>query len=46
METPVRSTIEVKSLSKSLLGLKSPNPTVDREVNAKYIMIMVFYLEE
>ena len=37
---------EIKILSMSLLGLKSPNPTVDKEVNAKYIMIMVFYPDE
>jgi len=34
----------VHILSKSLLGLKSPKPTVDNEVNAKYIAIIVVYL--
>ena len=33
--TPETSIKEVKILSKSLLGLKSPNPTVDKLVNAK-----------
>ena len=35
MATPLISINETKILSKSLLGLKSPNPTVDKEVSAK-----------
>jgi hypothetical protein len=34
-ETPVRRSSAVISLSRSLLGLKSPKPTVDKEVKAK-----------
>ena len=33
--TPEMSIKETKILSKSLLGLKSPNPTVESEVSAK-----------
>ena len=35
MDTPQRRPIAIKSLSPSLLGLKSPNPTVVRDVNEK-----------
>jgi len=41
MATPETSINAVKILSKSLLGLKSPKPTVESEVKAKYITIMV-----
>ena len=41
--TPKRSINATKTLSKSLLGFKSPNPTVDREVKAKYINNSVLY---
>ena len=34
MATPKRRMKEQTTLSESLLGLKSPNPTVDKEVNA------------
>ena len=37
METPNNKINAHMSLSRSLLGLKSPNPTVDKEVNAKYM---------
>lgn len=37
METPNKRIKAQISLSWSLLGLKSPNPTVDKDVNAKYI---------
>tara|TARA_B110000285_G_scaffold211340_1_gene253949 strand:- start:368 stop:514 length:147 start_codon:yes stop_codon:yes gene_type:complete len=37
IETPKRRIKAHKSLSASLLGLKSPNPTVDRDVKAKYM---------
>ena len=39
--TPKTSIKEVNILSKSLLGLKSPKPTVDNDVNAKYKAIIV-----
>jgi len=39
--TPKTSIKEVNILSKSLLGLKSPKPTVDRDVKAKYTPIIV-----
>ena len=35
MATPLNITIAVKILSKSLLGTKSPKPTVVSEVNEK-----------
>jgi len=38
MATPKRSIIAMKSLSMSLLGFKSPRPTVEREVKEKYII--------
>ena len=41
MATPKRRMKAQNSLSEFDLGLKSPKPTVDREVNAKYIMIIV-----
>ena len=39
--TPNTSIHEVISLSASLLGWKSPNPVVDKEVKAKYKLISV-----
>jgi len=41
MATPKRRMNAQKILSKSFLGLKSPNPTVDSEVKAKYITTTV-----
>ena len=35
--TPNNNIKAMKIRSKSLFGYKSPNPTVDRDVNAKYI---------
>ena len=35
--TPKRSMKAVMNLSMSLLGWKSPRPTVDRDVNPKYV---------
>ena len=40
METPNKSIEALISLSWSLLGQKSPNPTVDRDVKAKYTEII------
>ena len=39
--TPNTSITDVINLSASLLGLKSPNPVVDKEVKAKYKLINV-----
>ena len=39
--TPPRSIMAPNNLSKSLLGVKSPKPTVEIEVIAKYIAIIV-----
>ena len=44
-DTPVRRSSAVKILSKSLLGLKSPKPTVDNDVKAKYTIIMVILFD-
>jgi len=37
MDTPNISNAQHKSLSLLLFGLKSPNPTVERDVNEKYM---------
>jgi len=37
--TPNKSILAPTSLSILLLGYKSPNPTVDSDVNAKYIAV-------
>jgi len=42
IDTPKSSIADPKSLSVSLLGQKSPKPTVDNDVNAKYIEIVTF----
>jgi len=41
MATPKRRMNAQNILSKSFLGFKSPNPTVDSEVKAKYITNIV-----
>tara|TARA_B110000285_G_C15039611_1_gene571132 strand:+ start:834 stop:1016 length:183 start_codon:yes stop_codon:yes gene_type:complete len=40
--TPNKSIAHVKILSGLDLGLKSPKPTVDRDVKEKYVIIMAF----
>jgi len=44
MATPKSKTNEQHNRSKSLLGWKSPKPTVDKEVNAKYVTMTVIYV--
>lgn len=39
MATPKKRTKAPTSLSRSLRGLKSPKPTVDKEVKAKYVVM-------
>jgi hypothetical protein len=41
--TPNKRIAATTTLSKSLLGFKSPNPTVERDVNDQYYKIRVIY---
>ena len=42
--TPKRRMNAQMNLSMLLFGLKSPNPTVERDVNAKYTAMIIFSL--
>jgi hypothetical protein len=44
IKTPNSNSIEPNALSKSFTGLKSPSPTVESDVKAKYVIPIALYI--